>query len=171
MQAFGVRFTVDDAKRYEQLRSLFMEIKRDKDADQFRDPDEWVRLVPDEVKRGFIWPTSQQRAHWLSVRDSMPIAVPPPSEQIGSKWDFFSVFEAVEDSEYDLLECEETGDGAAEMRIDPQAYPYGGAGPFIALAEAYGFTVLGVNECGKYEPRDELLNGPKKSSKPWWQFW
>jgi hypothetical protein len=47
----------------------------------------------------------------------------------------------------------------AEMQIDPSSYPYGGVGPFIALAEAFGFTVIGVNECGRYEPRDELI-GP-----------
>jgi hypothetical protein len=29
----------------------------------------------------------------------------------------------------------------------------------IALAEAFGFTVVGVNECGKYERRDELVAG------------
>jgi len=50
------------------------------------------------------------------------------------------------------------GDGVAEMHINPQAYPYGGVGPLIALAEAFGFTVLGVNECGQYESRGELLH-------------
>lgn len=50
-------------------------------------------------------------------------------------------------------------DGIAEMRIDPHAYPYGGVGPFIALAEAFGFRVLGVNEYGEYQSREELLGG------------
>jgi hypothetical protein len=57
----------------------------------------------------------------------------------------------------DLLECEPAGEGVAEMRIEPHAYPYGGVGPFIAPAEAFGFTVLGVNGCGEYESREELL--------------
>lgn len=43
------------------------------------------------------------------------------------------------------------------MRLNPYGYPHGGVGPLIALAEAFGFTVLGVNECGKYESRSELL--------------
>ncbi len=50
-------------------------------------------------------------------------------------------------------------DDMAEMRINPHAYPYGGLGPFIALAEAFGFTILGVNEYGKYQSREELLDG------------
>ena len=68
------------------------------------------------------------------------------------------MFEAIQESEYDLLSCEMVGGGVAEMHIKPHAYPYGGVGPLIALAEAFGFNVLGVNECGKYESRRELLN-------------
>jgi hypothetical protein len=159
MDAFGVRFTVSDPQRFEMLRSLYAEIKRDKDSGEFREPAEWVRLVPDEIKGRFFWPTAEEREHWLAVRDSTPIAIPSPARQFGAEWNFYRVFEAIEESEYDVLGCEMVGDGIAEMRIDAQAYPYGGVGPLIALAEAYGFTVLGVNECGKYESRADLLGG------------
>ena len=70
MEAFGVRFAVDDPQRFEALHALYAEIKRDKDAGQFRDPAEWVRLVPDEVKGRFSWPTNEERRRWLVVRDS-----------------------------------------------------------------------------------------------------
>jgi hypothetical protein len=159
METFGVQFAVNDAQRFDALHSLFAEVKRDKDAEQFRNPNDWMRLVPDEIKSRFSWPTSEEREHWLAVRDSTPIAVPSPSQQLGLEWDFFRVFETIEESEYDLLACEMVGDGVAEMRINPHAYPYGGVGPLIALAEAFGFTVLGVNEYGKYQSRSELLGG------------
>jgi hypothetical protein len=159
MKAFGVRFAVNAPERFEILRALFTEVKRDKDAGQFRDPTEWVGLVPDEIKARFSWPTPEERAHWLTVRNSTIVVVPEPSQQLGSVWDFYRVFEAIEESEYDLLGCEMAGEGAAEMRIDPHAYPYGGVGPFIALAEAFGFPVLGVNEYGRYESREVLLGG------------
>jgi hypothetical protein len=159
MKAFGIRFRVDNPERFGTLRSLYAEIKKDKDAGEFRDPSEWVRMVPDEIKGQFSWPTQEERDHWLAVRDSTIIAIPSPSRQLGALWDFYRVFEAIEESEYDVLECEMVGDGVAEMRINPHAYPYGGVGPQIALVEAFGFTVLGVNECGKYESREELLDG------------
>lgn len=38
------------------------------------------------------------------------------------------------------------GPDIAEAHIDAWSYPYGELGPLIALAEAYGFEVLGVNE-------------------------
>ena len=156
MKDFGIRFVVNDSERFEQLRSLFAELKQDKETGEFRDPNAWAQLVPDGVKAGFHWPTEEERRRWLAVRDSTPIAISHPAQQIGTAWNFYSVFEAVEDGEYDLVGCEIVGDRVAEMRIDPHSYPYGGVGPFIALAEAFGFGVLGVNECGKYESREQL---------------
>jgi hypothetical protein len=162
VQAFGVRFSVSDRQRFAALRALFAEIKRDKEGGLFRDPAEWVPLVPDEVKGRFSWPTREERERWLRVRDSTPIAIPAPSEQLGAEWDFYRVFEAIEESEYDLLGCELVADAVAEMQINPDAYPYGGVGPLIALAEAFGFTVLGVNECGKYQSREDLIGGRRR---------
>jgi hypothetical protein len=157
MKAFGVRFAVNDSRRFEALRSLYTEVKRDKDAGQFRDPAEWVRLVPDEVKAEFSWPTPEERAHWLGIRNSVAVAVPGLSQQLGAEWDFYRVFEAIEESEYDVLDCVLAEPGVGELQINPHSYPYGGVGPLIALAEGYGFTVLGVNECGEYESREQLL--------------
>ena len=157
MEAFGVRFAVNDLQYFEALSSLYAEVRRDKIAGKFRDPAEWVRLVPDEVKARFSWPTPEERSQWLGVRDSVVIAIPDPSQQLGAEWDFYRVFEAIEEGEYDVLACECVGPGVGELRIDPDAYPYGGVGPLIALVEAFGSTVIGVNEYGKYQSREELL--------------
>lgn len=61
------------------LRSLYTEVKRDKDAGLAPDPVEWVRLVPDEVKGAFSWPISEEREYWLGIRDSVATAVRPAS--------------------------------------------------------------------------------------------
>ncbi|HET6384911.1 MAG TPA: hypothetical protein VFJ58_16070 [Armatimonadota bacterium] len=157
MDELGVRFTVSDLQRFNLLQSLYAEVKRDKDAGEFRDPTQWLGLVPDEIKGRFSWPTAEEREHWLAIRDLTPIAIPSPSQQFGARWDFYRVFEAFQEGEYDVLRCEMVGDGVAEMRIDPWADPYGGIGPWVALAEAFGFTVIGVIECGTYERRGELF--------------
>ncbi len=160
MNAFGVRFVVNDAQRFASLRSLYVEIKRDKDTSQPRDADEWVLLVPDEVKGAFSWPTPEERTHWLGIRDSVVTAIPEPSEQLGAEWDFYRVFEALDEGDYDVLGCEQIEPGVGELQIDPHGYPYGGVSPLIALVEAFGFRVLGVNECGKYESREQLRGEP-----------
>ncbi|QVL33940.1 hypothetical protein KIH39_08540 [Telmatocola sphagniphila] len=157
MESFGVRFAVNNLDRFEILCSLYVELRRDKNSGHFRDPVEWVQHVPDEVKARFSWPTPDERAHWLDIRNSTVIAIPEPFEQLGANWDFYRVFEAIEESEYDVLDCVLVEPGFGELRINPHAYPYGGVGPLIALAEAFGFAVLGVNENGKYQLRQELL--------------
>jgi len=158
MDAFGVRFSFDNMQRFESLKFLYSQIKRDKDSGQFRDAGEWRHLVPDEVKSNFVWPTSDERERWLAVRSSTPIAISEPSDQLGSTWDFYRIFESIEEGEYEVIECVMVGEGQGEMRINPDAYPYGGVGPLIALAEAFGFTVLGVNEYGRYQSRADLLS-------------
>ena len=155
MKAFGVQFRFDDRQRFSQLASLFAEIKRDKDAQEFRDPQQWVGLVPDAVKGFFTWPTAAERERWLGVRATTPIWIGSPGSQVGAQWDFFRVFESIEESEYSLVGCEAVGDDVGEMRIEPDSYPYGGVGPFIALAEAFGFEVLGATD-----DLDAVLGGP-----------
>lgn len=159
MEDFGIQFCVRDPSRFTSLCALFHEIKKDKDANEFRDANEWQHLVPDDVKPNFEWPSNEDWKDWLERRPHTPIVIPRPSEQLGARWDFYRVFESIEESEYGLLSCELADIGTAQITIDPWGYPYGGVGPLIALAEAFGFTVLGVNECGEYETRDQLLRG------------
>ena len=157
MNDFGVQFAVHDERAFGALQVLFGELKKDKDAEQFRSPDGWVEHVPDSVKCHFDWPSAEDRQAWVERRSHTPIMIGKPEEQIGSTWDFYRVFESVEDGDYALLSCEKTGANTGVILIDPYGYPYGGLGPLIALVEAFGFRVLGVNEYGEYQSREELL--------------
>ena len=150
MTAFGVQFTFDDFGRFQELATLIAELKRDKDADGFRDPQLWLPPVPDAIKARFNWPTQQEREQWLGIRGSTVIMFPDADQMLGQRWDFYRVFESVEEGDYAIHGCERVREGVGEIRINPNAYPYGGLGPFIALAEAFGFKVLGVNECGRF---------------------
>jgi hypothetical protein len=160
MEAFGVQFRINDDQRFAELCKLYAEIRRDKEAGKFRDPRDWVAMVPDAVKAAFDWPTSQERQRWIAVRPSTPIIVPDPNRLIGARWDFYRVFESFEEGEYQVLGCARVDASVGELQINPFAYPYGGIGPLIALAEAFAFEVLGVNECGEFESRAQLLGGP-----------
>jgi hypothetical protein len=133
-----------------------------------------LALYPDEIKPNFHWPTDQERQEWQERRPYTPIAISPPQHQLSQRWNFYRIFEAFEDGEYDLLSCEMTAPDVAEMRIETWAYPYGGLGCMIAMAEAFGFEVLGVNECGRYEGREELptiQQSSPPSQRRWWEFW
>lgn len=90
-------------------------------------------------------------------RETCAVLIPEPAEQLSARWDFYSLVESIHSAEYTVLGLEPCGDSVAELQIDPHCYPYGGVGPLIALAEGFGFTIVGVNEYGKYLPRQELL--------------
>jgi hypothetical protein len=154
MKAFGIRFTAQDPERCASLQTLFAALKQDKESGAFRDADAWKAFVPDDVRIKFRWPTAE--AHRARLVDRPTIIIGNPSEQLGATWDFYRVFESVEEGEYQLLACELVDSATAEIRIHPFAYPYGGIGPFIALAEAFGCRVVGVNEYGMYQSREEL---------------
>jgi hypothetical protein len=157
MDAFGVRFEVTNGHRFEALSALYRELAKDKNAETFRNPDAWLTLVPDYAKTHFDWPAVEERKEWAERRPFTPILIGNPSDQLGAQWDFCRVLESIEDGEYTLLSCEMVDAIHAEMRIDPWAYPYGGLGALIALVESFGFRVVGVNECGRYETRELLL--------------
>lgn len=159
MEAFGVQFRINDSQRFSELCSVYAQIKHDKDIGTFRNPAGWVVLMPDAIKANFEWPTAEERNRWVSVRSSTVIVVSDPNQQLGARWDFYRVFESFEEGDYVVLGCERCSDSIGELRIDPCfGYPYGGVGPLIALAEAFGFEVLGVNECGRFESRAEMLS-------------
>jgi len=113
--------------------------------------------VPDDVKPAFDWPSQEDRQRWLAVINSTVTWYGDPGDNLNEKLDFYRVFESIEEGEYLLTSWELIGQNIAEIHIDPEAYPYGGVGPFIALVEAFGFYVLRVNEYGKYRTRQELL--------------
>jgi hypothetical protein len=125
---FGIRFKVGDKDRFESLRRLFYKVKVDKENDSL-DPQDWPDLVPAEVKPNFEWPTEEERQKWLSVRDTTIVVYGEAGDHLSAKWDFYRVFESLEEGEYSLVSCELTDEGIGEMHIDPEAYPYGGVGP------------------------------------------
>jgi hypothetical protein len=154
MEEFGVRFRVIDPFRFQQFCSLFNEIKKDKDTGNFRAPEMWLSCVPNDVKDALILLTSEERDEWQQVRSETVVRVPSPSDSIGRTWVFDRVFESIEECEYSLLRCQMVAADVAEIHVDPYGYPYGGVGAWIVLVEAFGFFVLGVNEYGQYESRD-----------------
>lgn len=173
MEAFGIRFKVLDQKRFASLAMLFNELKKCKSAGISLEPETLKTLVPEDIKSHFSGPDEEARLTRLS--DKPVVIISEPSGQLGATWDFYRVFESVEEGDYDLLECVMIDSEVAEIHIYPFGYPYGGVGPFIALAEAFGFRVLGVNEYGKYQSREELTGADatpnKLGEKPWWKFW
>lgn len=168
MQSFGVHFRIDRPDLLGSLVSVFAKLREAKEIRDFRDLQTWVSLLPEDVRSYFYWPGQQ--------RENRPVIIAEPADALGAGWDFPSFLYAIENGEYTLVEVVKTSESTAELRIEPEAYPYGGLGAFKALVEAHGMYILGVNEYGQYQPREELVGLRKKAKrssprKPWWKLW
>ena len=75
-----------------------------------------------------------------------PIAITPTDQAMGLTWDFDSLIDAFVNGEYNLLSCEMTDDRKARLCFYALAYPYGGVGCMVALVEAFGGVVTGIDD-------------------------
>lgn len=157
-----VRFQVDDETRFEALRNVFAEIKAVKNLD-FSDEahesdqqdvdydiDRMRELMPDEVQRNFVWPNANELAdHKLDP--TQPIRISPPGSLGGAEWSLVRILDLIDTCEFSLDRCDLVDDRTGELHVQTWAYPYGGLNALIAFVEGFGFNVVGVNECGKYQ--------------------
>jgi hypothetical protein len=175
MDAFGVKFRIEREDLFPSLVTVFEALKQAKTNDDFGEQDDWASRLHAEARSRFIWPAQAELDERAVIRATHPVRITEPSEAVGQQWPFDSFLAAIEDGEYNLLEIARTASNTAELRIDPEAYPYGGLGAFIVLVEAHGMHVLGANEYGKYEPVSASSPSAEAESgvpkKPWWKFW
>ena len=82
----------------------------------------------------------------MQHREGRPIAITPTDRTLGLRWGLLELIDAVEAAEFRLIEVVRTAEDLAELRFDPLAYPYGGVGGLVALVEAFGFRVVGIDD-------------------------
>ena len=174
MEAFGVHFQVDHPELFDSLENSVSHLKRLQESGEQCDVTLWQTILPPSAFQKLVIHTEADRSAGHDLRANNIVMVTSPQEAMGSSWDIGEIQDAVEAGDYEVVGVERKPDGTAELQINPFGYPYGGLGAFIALLEAYGMTVLGVNECGNYESFDESRpsDTPLSSQKrKWWKFW
>ncbi|MHC4876575.1 MAG: hypothetical protein ACYTGL_08755 [Planctomycetota bacterium] len=163
-----IRFRVEDAGRFVALRDVFTEIKSvknldspleteepDDDVDFEYNPDRIRDLMPQGVQANFIWPSvDESESHRLPL--DKPVAISLPGSLLGVKWSFPRLLDVIDMCEYSLQTCAMVDDTTAEMHVETWGYPYGGLNGLMGLIEGFGFYILGADECGQYESREEL---------------
>jgi hypothetical protein len=141
-----IEFNVDDAGRFVRLATIFVEIKKDKDSNNFRPDEDWPQLFDAESHSRFHWPTKDERNQRLEDIRTRPTRIMPTEQMPGMYWDFFCMIDAFKDGEYELKSCDQIAPGKARMQFHSLAYPYGGVGCMVALIEAFGFKITGIED-------------------------
>ena len=138
------------------MRLLYKTLKHDKEAQIHRDQSDWFSAIPIELGNNFDWPDELTLADLKHQRESCPKWIPEPAEQLSAKWDFYSLVDSIHSGDYTVLGLERLT--IPSPNADRSAWlPLRRRGSLMALVEGFGFTLLGVNEYGKYLTREELL--------------
>ena len=141
-----IEFTVHSPARFSALQRVFAELKRDKDAGDWRSSDELFQLFDAESLSHFYFPDNDERLQRLEDLRTRPMIITPIEHAAGEIWDFDSLIDALMNGEYELQSCEMVDPTQARLNFYSLAYPYGGVGCMVALIEAFGFTVTGIED-------------------------
>jgi hypothetical protein len=141
-----VEFVVHSQERLRQLQRVVVELQRVKTTAAKGPPCEFQPLFDEEALSHFVRHTPDQWAQRLHDLGTRPVVLTPTDQAVGQRWDFDSMVHAIMDSEYELLGCEPSLGGRARLSFRALAYPYGGVGALVALVEAFGFTVAGIED-------------------------
>jgi len=141
-----VEFSISSPERFAALRRVFAELKRDKDADDWRSEEELLKVFDAEALSHFYWPPDDVRRQRLEDLWARPIIETPKEHATGLTWDFDSLMDAFVNGEYNLLSCEMVDDRKARLNFYALAYPYGGVGCMVALVEAFSGVVTGIED-------------------------
>ena len=141
-----VDFLITSPERFAALHRVFTELKHDKDAGDWRSSEDMLKLFDAESLNHFYWPPDDVRRQRREDLRTRPIILTPTEQATGLTWDFDSLMDAFINGEYNLLSCEMAGPGKARMSFYALAYPYGGVGCIVALIEAFGGVVTGIED-------------------------
>jgi hypothetical protein len=141
-----IEFSIPSPERFTALQRVFVELKHDKDADDWRPNEELIRFFDAESLRHFYWPADDVRRQRLEDLRTRPVIETPTERSPGLTWDFDSLIDAFVNGEYNLLSCEMTKDRKSRLTFDSLAYPYGGVGCMVALVEVFGGVVTGIDD-------------------------
>jgi hypothetical protein len=141
-----VEFRVHSEERFRQLARVVIELRREKAGPVRRSPEELQAVFDEDALRHFEWTAPEERARRRIDLDTRLVVETPTERAAGLRWDFDSMIWSIMEAEYVLLGCERVGSGAARLNFDALAYPYGGVGGLVALVEAFGFVVTGIED-------------------------
>ncbi len=141
-----VEFRVHSQDRFQRLVRVVAELQREKAGPARRSLEALQRLFDEDVLRRFAWPGPAERAQRRVDLATRPVVETPTENAAGLRWDFDSMIWSIMEAEYELLGCEEVAGGTARLSFQALAYPYGGVGGLVALVEAFGFVVTGIED-------------------------
>ena len=103
-----------------------------------------------EDRARFWWPTPEEQAEHMEDWWATPLPERHLSPYLRTPWTLSYALIVTCECEYDLVDVVENGT-RHHARFQTHGYPYGGPASLIALVEAFGHRVTGIDDGTGYE--------------------
>jgi hypothetical protein len=141
-----IEFSVDSDARLKKLQTVVAVLQAQKRGQPRKSTAELEAIFGSDALAHFDRPGAaarEQRRHDLETK---PVVELPTENAAGARWDFDSMIHSIMDGDYDILGCDRVDGDTARLNIYADAYPYGGVGGLVAVVEAFGFRVTGIDD-------------------------
>ena len=141
----------DRSDRVEALRHFVSELATIKRTPAIANAELLLDRCLDEKSRNYFCTlSSEERDEWEKEWFSTPVNERLKNPALQPHWDVSSFIEALINGEFLIEDLQIAGD-EAKLVFNPLAYPYGGSGCLIAIVEAFGQSVVGIDDGTGYQ--------------------
>lgn len=140
-----IKIGVTQPERLEALARFVARLREVKQSGSFLPDEEWQPFFGEKDLAYFSNLTPDEIEEWRQDWNAAPVEQRQKDPSLSPQWDFGSFLDALKNGEFLLVGLQVSG-GEAKLVFEPLAYPYGGPGCLIAIVEAFGQEVVGVED-------------------------
>jgi hypothetical protein len=144
MSAFFIRFRISSDEQFRQLETVFAALQAAKQGNSFQAENDWLSFFDTKARSYFWFPNEEEAKDWEQRWLSTSIKQRFTAPSLKTPWDFYSMIEAFEDGDYELLACQRISDEVGCLEFEPFGFPFGGTECMKALIEAFGHRIIDV---------------------------
>lgn len=141
-----VEFSVESDARLKHLQTVVAVLQSQKRGAPRKSTAELEAIFGSDALAHFDRPCAAAREQRRQDLETKPVVELPTENAAGARWDFDSMIHSIMDGDYDITGCDRVDGDSARLEIFADGYPYGGVGGLVALVEAFGFRVTGIDD-------------------------
>jgi hypothetical protein len=146
-----IRFRIVNQRALQALDGFIARVMDAKRSGSFPPDEEFKRHFDEKALAYFFEPSAAELKEWEQEWFSTPVEKRHGNPALEPPWNFGSMVDAFANGEFELIGMD-TMEDEGFLKFKPLAHPYGGPGCIIAAAEAFGHTVIGVDDGSGYRP-------------------
>ncbi|MHA7967595.1 hypothetical protein ACX93W_26125 [Paenibacillus sp. CAU 1782] len=146
MEYCYVEFEAHHEEKLNRLKAFLEVIKEDRSKDSDVTDAKWVKLFREEELDHFWWPNKGQYEQLKNQFGDLYVRIIDADDNEQEDWDIYSMFDAIKNSEYELIGVRQLSGNVYRLEIDPSGYPYGGIESLMKLITCMGHHVVAADD-------------------------